>query len=469
RRERRPADDQAWPAERLVRPRSGRTVPGLTPAMLQDPLTGLHSRQKFLALLRQHVVIANERQSMLALIVVDLTGFARLNAAHGYDFGDAALKHVAQHLRAVVRDQDYVGRIGDNRFALLLTQVMNQGHAELAVQKLFRHLEVPFEGPQGTVRLTASVGAAICPVHASHPEFLMRQAEKSLALARATGQNWLFPPDVDVDQGFSEFWDLEIELDGAIEHGELLRSYQPKLRTSDLATIGAEALMSWPHRTRGLVSPNQFIPIAEKTGQIRPMTMWALNTAMRHAATWKHQSPLSVAVNVPAELVSRQDLPDIVENALQLWGKSDVQLVLEITERSLVADPHHSFGILSRIRDLGVKISIDDFGTGYSCLAYFKDPGRRAEDRQVLRPGHAHGPGQCRHRIADHRPGPPFRPVRGRRGGGERRNPGAAARAPLRRGPGPPVRQGPAAGRLPRLAPQPAIPAARVSNHGSGY
>ena len=341
--------------------------------MLQDPLTGLHSRQNFLALLRQHVVIANERQAMLALIVVDICGFARLNAAHGYEFGDAALKHVAQHLRAVVRDQDYVGRIGDNRFALLLTHVMNQGHAELAVQKLFRHLEVPFEGTQGTVRLTANAGAAICPVHASHPEFLMRQAEKSLALARATGQNWLFPPEVDVDQGFSEFWDLEIELDGAIERGELLLSYQPKLRASDLATIGAEALMSWPHRTRGLVSPAQFIPIAEKTGQIRPMTMWALNTAMRHAGTWKHLSPLSVAVNVPAELVSREDLPDIVENAMQLWGKSEVQLVLEITERSLVADPQHAFRILSRIRDLGVKISIDDFGTGYSCLAYFKD------------------------------------------------------------------------------------------------
>ena len=341
--------------------------------MLQDPLTGLHSRQNFLALLRQHVMIANERQAMLALIVVDINGFARLNAAHGYDFGDAALKHVAQHLRAVVREQDYVGRIGDNRFALLLTQVLNQGHAELAVQKLFRHLEVPFEGPQGTVRLTANAGAAISPVHASHPEFLLRQAEKSLALARATGQNWLFPPDVDVEQGFSEFWDLEIELDGAIARGELLMNYQPKLRTTDLATIGAEALMTWPHRTRGSVSPSQFIPIAEKTGQIRPMTMWALNTAMRHASTWKHLSPLSVAVNVPAELVTREDLPDIVENALQLWGRSEVQLVLEITERSLVADPQHAFKVLTRIRDLGVKISIDDFGTGYSCLAYFKD------------------------------------------------------------------------------------------------
>jgi diguanylate cyclase (GGDEF)-like protein len=341
--------------------------------MLEDPLTGLHSRQGFLALLRQHVVIANERQSMLALIVVDLNGFARLNAAHGYGFGDAALKHVAQHLHAVVREQDYVGRIGDNRFAVLLTRVMNQGHAELALQKLFRHLEVPFEGTQGTVRLTANAGAALCPLHASHPDFLLRQAEKSLALARATGQPWLFPPEVEDDHGFSEFWDLEIELDGAIQRSELSLAYQPKLRLSDMETIGAEALMSWPHRTRGLVSAEQFIPIAEKTGQIRPMTMWALNTAIRHASTWQHGSPLSVAVNVPAELVMRDDLPDIVENALQLWGKSEVGLVLEITERSLVTDPKHSFSILSRIRDLGVKISIDDFGTGYSCLAYFKD------------------------------------------------------------------------------------------------
>jgi EAL domain-containing protein (putative c-di-GMP-specific phosphodiesterase class I) len=141
----------------------------------------------------------------------------------------------------------------------------------------------------------------------------------------------------------------------------------------DLQPVGAEALMRWPHQTRGLIPTEQFIKIAEQTGQIRAMTMWALNTAMRHAGTWKHGGPLSVAVNVPAELVGQDDLPDLVENALQLWGTPGVELVLEITERSLVTDPKHSFGILSRIRDLGVKISIDDFGTGYSCLAYFKD------------------------------------------------------------------------------------------------
>jgi diguanylate cyclase (GGDEF)-like protein len=339
----------------------------------EDELTGLLHRRGFLSALRQQVAFANDRQTLLALIVLDIDGFARLNAAHGYEFGDQALKYVAQHLRGIARAQDYVGRIGDNRFALLLTRIMNQGHAELAVQQMFRHLEVPFQGTQGTVRLVATAGAALCPLHASHPEYLLRQAEKSLELAREAGMRWLFPPDTDKDQGFSEFWDLEIELDGAIERGELLLGYQPKLRVDTLRPVGAEALMSWPHRVRGMVSPNQFIPIAEKTGQIRAMTMWALNSALRHAATWRYPERLSVAVNVPAEMVGRDDLPDLVENALQLWGTPDVQLVLEITERSLVADPTRSFGILSRIRDLGVKVSIDDFGTGYSCLAYFKD------------------------------------------------------------------------------------------------
>jgi diguanylate cyclase (GGDEF)-like protein len=343
-------------------------------ATIEDELTGLHNRRSFLALLRRHIGFANDRKANLALIVADIDGFARLNAAHGYDFGDQALQYVARQLREVTRAQDYAARIGDNRFALILPGVMNAGHAELAVQKLFRLLEVPFDGGKGKVRMTATVGAAMCPLHASQAEFLLRQAEKSLELARGTGQRWLFPPESADDRGFSEFWDLEIELDGAVQRGETYLVYQPKLRLSDLQPVGAEALMRWQHRARGLVSPEQFIPIAEQTGQIKGMTIWALNSALRHAAEWKvPHGQFSIAVNVPAELVGQEDLPDLVENALKLWEAPDVQLVLEITERSLVMDPRHSFRILSRIRDLGVKISIDDFGTGYSCLAYFKD------------------------------------------------------------------------------------------------
>src|SRR5262245_31829407 len=145
-----------------------------------DELTGLHNRRSFLALLRRHVGFANERKTNLALVVVDLDGFARLNATYGYEFGDRALQYVAGQLREVIRAQDYAARIGDNRFALILPGMMNVGHAELAVQKLFRLLEMPFQSEQGTVRLTATVGVAVCPMHASQAEFLLRQAEKSL-------------------------------------------------------------------------------------------------------------------------------------------------------------------------------------------------------------------------------------------------------------------------------------------------
>ncbi|HEV8694309.1 MAG TPA: EAL domain-containing protein [Lysobacter sp.] len=339
---------------------------------IEDELTGVHNRRSFMSLLRRHIQLANDHQTNLGLMVIDIDGFARINSTHGFDFGDRVLVYLAKQLQEVARKQDYVARIGDNRFALIVTRVMNKGHVELAVQKLFRLLDLPFEAGTTRLKLPITVGAALCPMHASHAEYLLRQAEMSVEAARAIGQHSMFAADHEQAAGLSEFWDLEIELIGAVERGEIALHYQPKLRAADRQPVGAEALMRWHHRSRGLVSPNLFIPIAEQTGQIRAMTMWAMNTALRHASEW-HSGPLSVAVNVPADLVARHDLPDLVENALKLWGSDGIQLVLEITERSLIADPKHSFTILSRIRDLGVKISIDDFGTGYSCLAYFKD------------------------------------------------------------------------------------------------
>ena len=342
--------------------------------MIEDELTGLHNRRSFLALLRRHVLQAVERQTLLAVLVVDLDGFARLNAAHGYEFGDAVLRHLADQLRKLARPQDYVARIGNDRFALILTRIMNQGHAALAVQKLLRQLENPFTSNGIGAQLHATIGVAVCPAHATHADFLLRQAEQGLGIARATGQSWGFPATEQNANGLSELWDLEVELLGAADRGEMSLRYQPKLAADSLRPLGAEALMRWQHRSRGLVPPDQFIPVAEQGGQIRALTVWALNTALRQAGDWDASgSPLSVAVNVPANMVARDDLPDLVENALRLWGRPNVQLVLEITERSLVVDPTRSFRTLSQVREQGVRISIDDFGTGYSCLAYFKD------------------------------------------------------------------------------------------------
>jgi diguanylate cyclase (GGDEF)-like protein len=342
--------------------------------MGEDALTGLPDRRAFQLALRRQVSLANEKQDSLALMVVDIDGFAAINGIHGYEFGDRALRHLADQLAQVGRKQDVLARIGDDRFAMVLPRIMNPGHAELAVQKLLRLLESPFQAGDARVKLSVTVGVAMCPLHATQAEYLLRLSERALHSARVSGRRYEFPAEIGKDDALSELWDLEMDLAGAVQRGEMKLLYQPKVRCADGRPVGAEALMRWQHRNRGLVSPDVFIPIAERTGQIKPLTIWAMNTALRQAAEWTHPfGDLSVAVNVPADLVSQPDLPDLVENALKLWGKEHVQLTLEITERSLVASPEQSFRLLSKIRDMGVKVSIDDFGTGYSCLAYFRN------------------------------------------------------------------------------------------------
>lgn len=340
---------------------------------MRDDLTGLHNRRSFLSQLRRHVNNANERQNLLALIVLDIDNFAQINGSGGYALGDHALRHVARSLEDVARKQDILARLGDNRFGLLLPQILNPGHAELAIQKLFRLLQIPLEAADNRLTLPVTIGAALCPAHATHAEYLLRKAEMALATARAEGRRYLFAPDDDKLGGLSELWELEMALEGAIDRGEMQMHYQPQVRADDQRVIGAEALMRWRRPEHGDISPDVFIPLAERTGQIKQLTIWALNSALRQVGEWKSASgTFSIAVNLPGELAVQQSLPELIENALRLWGKQDIQLVLEITERSLM-DQDLALAVLSNIRALGAKVSIDDFGTGYSCLAYFKN------------------------------------------------------------------------------------------------
>lgn len=339
----------------------------------KDALTGLCNRQDFLALLHEQVQQANESQTQLALAIIDINRFAQINATNSYAAGDAVLHHLAAKLRTVCRQRDYVARIGDNRFALLLPGILNRGHAELALQKLNRRLDEPFHSGDSRIDIRITAGVALCPEHATHAEYLLRKAEIALAQARDDGTSERFASDVSQGLELSDSWELEMQIDGAIQRGELQMHYQPQLRTSDLRVVGAEALMRWDRGDLGIVAPDVFIPVAERHGQIKQITIWALNTVLRQASEWSSDGhPFSVSVNLPGELASHRDLPELVENALRLWGQPHIQLVLEITERSLM-DRHSSFSILQQVRALGVEISIDDFGTGYSCLAYFRN------------------------------------------------------------------------------------------------
>jgi EAL domain-containing protein (putative c-di-GMP-specific phosphodiesterase class I) len=283
------------------------------------------------------------------------------------------LVHLARQLETVARKQDHAARIGDNRFALILPGILNPGHAELAVQKLFRLLEIPLQTEQTRLTPRVSVGGALCPVHATHAEYLLRKAETALAAARLEGQGCRFAPDNAGGSRLSELWDMEMELDGSIDRGEMQMHYQPQIRLTDRSVVGVEALMRWQHPTRGPVPPDVFIPLSERSGRIKKLTLWALNTALRQASAWRHEhGPLTIAVNMPGELATQRELPELVENALRLWGREGIHLALEITERSLM-DRERALDMLARLRAMGVGISIDDFGTGYSCLAYFKN------------------------------------------------------------------------------------------------
>lgn len=338
-----------------------------------DPKTGLAQRDAFFGHLHREVARSNDHGGKIALLIVDIDEFAQINAGHGYAVGDEVLRHVARQLRALARKHDFVARIGDNRFALLLSAVINHGHVALAGQKLQRLLDVPFEHDEVRMRIAVSVGAAVCPEHASHGEFLLRRAEIALATARQQDESFCLARAESGRLDLSEQWQLEMALDSALERDELRLEYQPQLRLSDRRVVGAEALMRWHSPQHGVIDPQVFIPLAERGGQIRNITLWALNTALRQARGWpRSDSRFTVSVNLPSQMAARRDLPELVDNALRLWGCPQVRLCLEITERSLM-DQTHSSRILQRIRELGVDISIDDFGTGYSCLAYFKN------------------------------------------------------------------------------------------------
>lgn len=343
-------------------------------ANYRDELTGLRNRQAFFLALRDLIDNITAQHGGLAVLIVDVGGLTAMNNAHGYDFGDRVLQHVGNQLESVSRTRDLLARIGDNRFAMMLPGVLNSGHAELAIQKILRLLELPFEWRDRRIRVGVVIGASFCPAHATRADSLVQAAERAVVTARAQRETYAFAADSTDNENLAEFWDMEIELSHALERGELTMHYQPKIDCISRKPVGAEALMRWTNGSRGSIPPDRFIPVAERTGQIKALTRWALNTSLRQASEWKHDfGDLSVAVNASTDLVAQEDLAHIIDSALTLWVRDRVNLTLEITERSLVVSPESSFTILSRIRDMGVKVSIDDFGTGYSCLAYFRN------------------------------------------------------------------------------------------------
>jgi diguanylate cyclase len=339
---------------------------------LHDGLTGLPNRTLLRDRTGQAIRLADRELVPAALLLIDLDRFKEVNDTLGHHYGDQLLVQVGERLRAPLRKVDTVARLGGDEFAVLLPKIANpQGAVEVA-RKLQAALEEPFTLEGLALDVEASIGVALYPDHASDPEELLQRADIAMFAAKETHAEFVvFDPKL--DQHSPRRLALLGELRRAIEDEQLLLHYQPKVDARSGQVLGVEALVRWQHPEHGLVPPGEFIPLAERTGLIGPLTHYVLERALRQCRQWLQQDhELSVAVNVSARRLLDLSFPDEVSGLLTTWEVPAGLLVVEITESTIMADPAHALQILGRLHEMGVQLSIDDFGTGYTSMAYLK-------------------------------------------------------------------------------------------------
>ena len=310
-------------------------------------------------------------QAPLSLILIYIQNLNRIYTSEGFSPAERLMRTCEQAIADHGRPVDWVGRVTEGRIAMVLPRLLNEGHAVLAANKLARIFEDAFPANGHEYRLTTSMG--IVHWQGQGPEALLQQAEMALSVARKSGELYRVYDEAQFGK-VAAAWDIEVELSEAIERGELELYYQPKVALAEGRPFSAEALVRWNSPKRGLVQPDTFIPVAEsRESVIREMTYWALNAALREVAEWPDEwGPLSVAVNIPANIIYDDELVDVVAETLRLWKREPRDLTLEITESAVMKQPKDGLNVLDRFKAMGVKIAIDDFGTGYSSLAYFK-------------------------------------------------------------------------------------------------
>ena len=331
------------------------------------------NHESFLGELRDFVAESRHQEGPLAFLVVYTDDVSRINTTLGYETGRKVLLEITGRLNKVLRTQDRMVRIGDCKFALLLPNVKNSGHAALAANKVHSVSSQAIEINGNSIAIGLTVGIALCPDHALEAESLLQKAELALQSAREFNKPFVIYSQ-EAASKIAEQWELESELDNAILNDELELYYQPKVRADSGEVSGVEALMRWNNAQRGIIPPDVFIPMADQNGKIKPLTWFAIKTALRQLREWPADyMPLSVSVNLTPNIIMDLEVVKIVKDAIKIWDVDPSLLTLEVTEGALMVDPTTSFRILGQLKDLGVKISIDDFGTGYSSLAYFKD------------------------------------------------------------------------------------------------
>jgi diguanylate cyclase (GGDEF)-like protein/PAS domain S-box-containing protein len=338
---------------------------------LHDSLTGLANRT-FLQERLEETIRAGEREMKpCAVLLMDLDGFKSVNDSLGHHAGDRLLLQVAERMRRVLRKADTVARYGGDEFAVVPWGATDVSRAVLIAEKILNAMDQPFVIDDQSISVNLSIGIAASPQHADDASTLIRRADVAMYTAKRARSGFSV---YSVDQEGGENGEgvpLVGKLRYAIDQFELVLHYQPIVSAVDGKPLKVEALVRWGHPVHGLLPPDDFIPSAEQTNLIRPLTAWVLNEALGQVHAWsKVGIEVGVSVNLSARNLLDTDLPDAVEQLLRTWQVSPEKLSLEITEGTIIANEAED--TLARLHRIGVQISVDDFGTGYSTLAYLK-------------------------------------------------------------------------------------------------
>jgi diguanylate cyclase (GGDEF)-like protein/PAS domain S-box-containing protein len=338
---------------------------------LHDALTGLPNRTYFREAVENALATAQRNGGELAVLVMDLDRFKEINDTLGHHYGDQLLAEVAQTLRGAVRQGDVVARLGGDEFGILL-----QAPAEIATVavltsgRIERALERPFTVEGLPLSVDASIGIAQHPGDGDGVDILLQRADVAMYLAKGRGEpHALYAPAH--DRHDMRRLQLLGELRRALEQGELVVHYQPTANMSTGKIERVEALLRWQHPTLGFVPPGDFVPLAEQTGLIRPLTAYVVEAAIRQCRSWRENGlEIAVAVNLSVRNLSDTGFAGTVSTLLRRYDVAPSSLLFEVTESAIVADPARAEIVLAELRALGIRLAIDDFGTGYSSLAF---------------------------------------------------------------------------------------------------
>lgn len=340
-----------------------------------DPLTQLPNRSLLSVNLAHALQLAARKQHRVALLMLDLDRFKDVNDSFGHQIGDVLLQEVALRLRKRIRTSDTICRLGGDEFTVLVEGNPDISAIDHMAEEILQLLTVPFHLPNGRdVIVGASIGISLYPEHGDTPEDLLQQADAAMYRAKANGRSCFRYFSDELTQAAERRIDLEVRLRRAIELNELRVYFQPQMDIVNNRIIGAEALVRWQDPNRGLITPINFIPVAEETGLIKQLGEWVLFETCRQGNEWlqKGLPAINLAVNISPVQFRYSNILESVVSALDETGFPASHLELELTESALMTHETEAAEILNQLRQLGVRLAIDDFGTGYSSLAYLK-------------------------------------------------------------------------------------------------